>query len=65
VVTFGDYEKTQKKKKNVFHTMALPFTLKKYFTAKEEFMRTQIFQHAKNIIFKKSSNRNPKSFKIS
>jgi hypothetical protein len=45
--------------------MALPFTLKSYCKAKEELWRTQIFHHAKNIIFKKSSKSKPKSFKIS
>jgi hypothetical protein len=38
---------------------ALPFTLKKYLKAKEEFMETQIFHPAKiYLIFKKSSKRN-------
>jgi hypothetical protein len=46
------------------HNGALPFTFKKYLKANEEFMKIQIFHHAKIIIFKKSSKRNPKSFKI-
>jgi hypothetical protein len=47
----------------------LPFTLIKYIQkylkkAKEELWKLKIFHHAKNIIFKKSSKRNQKSFKI-
>jgi hypothetical protein len=48
--------------------MALPFTFlkKSYLKAKERrIMETQIFHHVKNIIFKKSSQRNPKYFNIS
>jgi hypothetical protein len=41
----------------------LPFYLKKYLKAKEEIMETQIFHHTKNVIFKKSSKKKPKSFK--
>jgi len=48
--------------------MALPFYIKKskYLKAKkEEIMETQIFQHEKNIIFKKILlKKKPKSFKI-
>jgi len=33
--------------------VALPFTLKKYFKAKNRIIETQIFHHAKNTIFKK------------
>jgi hypothetical protein len=39
--------------------VALPFTLKSIILkAKEELLETQIFLHAKNIIFKNSSKRN-------
>jgi hypothetical protein len=42
-------------KQGVCHTLALPF--KKYLKAKEElYMETQVFQHAKEIIFKKKKN---------
>jgi hypothetical protein len=41
--------------RGVSHTMALPFTYKKYLKAKEELWKLKIFHHAKNIIFKKSS----------
>jgi hypothetical protein len=41
----------------VSHT-GLAIYIKKYLNAKEEFMKTQIFCHAKNTIFKKSSKRN-------
>jgi hypothetical protein len=34
--------------------VALPIYIKKYLKAKEKFMETQIFHHAKNIIFKKN-----------
>jgi hypothetical protein len=37
----------------------LAIYIKMYLNAKEEIMETQIFHHAKNIIFKKSSKRNP------
>jgi hypothetical protein len=42
------------------------YILKGIFKAKRRIMETQVFHHAKNIIFpkKKSSKRNPKSFKI-
>jgi hypothetical protein len=46
------------RKKGAFHTVALPFTLKPYLKGKRRIMETQIFYHAKNIIFKKSSKRN-------
>jgi len=46
------------------HTMALPFTLKKESQGKRRrIMKTQIFHHAKNIIFKKKNPRK-ESFKI-
>jgi len=35
-----------------------------YLKAKRRIMETQIFHHGKNIIFKKSSEKKPKSFKI-
>ncbi len=35
-----------KKHQGVCHTMALPFTLKKYLKAKRRIMQTQIFHHA-------------------
>jgi hypothetical protein len=34
-------------KQGVCHTVALPFTLKKYLTTKEDLWKTQIFYHAK------------------
>jgi hypothetical protein len=34
--------------------VALPIYIKKYLKAKEKFMETQIFHHAKNIIFQKN-----------
>jgi hypothetical protein len=37
--------------------VALPFTLKSILMQKEKNMETQIFHHAKNIIFKKSSEK--------
>jgi hypothetical protein len=33
--------------------MALPFTIKKYLNAKEEFMETRIFHHAKKLLILK------------
>jgi len=50
----------------VFVTLvALPFPLKKYLKAKERIMKTQIFHPAKiDLIFKKSSKKKQKSFKI-
>jgi len=36
----------KKKHQGVCHTMALPFTLKKYLMAKRRIMQTQIFHHA-------------------
>jgi hypothetical protein len=46
--------------KEFVHTLALPFTLiKKYLKAKRRIMETLLFHHAKNIIFNKSSQRNP------
>jgi hypothetical protein len=51
----------------VCHTLALPFTLKNILRQKKKrkIMKAQIFHHAKIIIFKKkSSKRNPESFKI-
>jgi hypothetical protein len=33
----------------------LAIYIKKYLKAKKEFMKTQIFHHAKKIVFKKSS----------
>jgi hypothetical protein len=50
-------------KQGVCRTMALPITLKSILR-KRRIMETQIFHHVKNIIYKKSSKRNPKSFKI-
>jgi hypothetical protein len=53
-------------KQGVCHTLALPF--KKYLKAKEElYMETQVFQHAKEIIFKKKKkpskrNQNPSRY---
>jgi len=44
--------------KGVCHTVALPFTLKKYLKAKRRTTETQIFHHAKNIIFRTSPKRN-------
>jgi hypothetical protein len=38
----------------VCHIVALPIYIKKYLKAKEKFMETQIFHHAKNIIFQKN-----------
>jgi len=38
----------------VCHIVALPIYIKKYLKAKEKYMETQIFHHAKNIIFKKN-----------
>jgi hypothetical protein len=49
-------------KQGVPHTMALPFTLKKYRKAKR-IMKIQIFHHAKNLILKKNSTKDPKSSK--
>jgi hypothetical protein len=43
----------------MFHTVALPFTLKMYVEAKEELWKLKYFTiHAKIIIFQKSSKRN-------
>jgi hypothetical protein len=46
--------------------MTLPFTLKKYLKAKEELWKLKYISPCKNIpiIFKKSSERKSKSFKI-
>jgi len=46
------------------HTVALGIHIKKlYLKAKEEELwKLKIFHHSKNIIFKKSSKRKPKSF---
>jgi tRNA U54 and U55 pseudouridine synthase Pus10 len=45
-----------KKKQGVYHTVALPFTLKsRYLKAKRRITKTQIFYHAK----KKKSSKNP------
>jgi hypothetical protein len=60
----GKPKKKKKKKRHVSHH-GLAIYIKKVFYGKRRIMKIQIFQHAKNIIFKKSSNRNPKSFKIS
>ncbi len=49
----------------VCHIVALPIYIKKYLKAKEKFMETQIFHHAKNIILKKKSskgNQNPSRY---
>jgi hypothetical protein len=43
--------------------VALPFTLKKYLKAKRSIMKTQMFYHAKNLIFKTSSKTKSKSLK--
>ncbi len=52
-------------KQGVCHIVALPFTLKSILRQKKKkFMEIQIFQHAKNIIFKKILQKKPKSFKI-
>jgi hypothetical protein len=48
-----------KENKGMCHTMALPFTFKKYLKAKEELWKLKLFHHAK--IYqssKKSSKRN-------
>jgi hypothetical protein len=43
----------------------LAICIKKYLKAKEEELwKLKIFHHAKNILFKKSSKRNQKSFEI-
>jgi hypothetical protein len=42
-----DFFEASKTKQVVCHTMALPFTLKKYLKAKIGIMKTQIFHHAK------------------
>jgi hypothetical protein len=48
------------KNKGCVIIVALPFTLNSILRQKKKknFMKTQIFMHAKNIIFKKSSKRN-------
>jgi len=50
-------------KQGVYHTVALPFTLKKYLTAREELRKLKYFTMQKynlrKILLKK-----PKSFKI-
>jgi len=50
--------KTPTTTRDVSHTVALPFTSKKYLKTKERIMETQIFGHAKIYSSKKSSKRN-------
>jgi len=50
-------QQTKQNKQGVCHTMALPFTLKSIFKAKEELWKFK-YSPCKNIIFKKSSKRN-------
>jgi hypothetical protein len=45
--------KQNKTKQGMCHTMALPFTLKSIFKAKEELWKFKYFSPCKNIIFKK------------
>jgi hypothetical protein len=55
----------QQQQEGVYHTPAFAIYIKKYhLKAKRRITKTQIFCHAKTIIFKKSSKRNQKSFKI-
>jgi hypothetical protein len=53
-----------KQQGGVSHCDLAIYFLKHHLKAKEEFMRIQIFSPCKNIIFKKSSKKKPKSFKI-
>jgi len=47
------------------HPVALPFYIKKYLKAKEELWKLKYISPCKNIlIFRKSSKKRPKSFKI-
>jgi hypothetical protein len=52
--------------RGVAHCVALPFTLKKYLKAKEEFWKLKYFTIAKTIIFKKKNplKETKKTFKI-
>jgi hypothetical protein len=55
----------QTKQGRVCHIVALPFTLKSYLMAKKKWhYRYLNISPCKNIIFKKSSKRDPKSFKM-
>jgi hypothetical protein len=60
---FGDLFMAVKINKGVCHTMALPFTFKKYLKEKKRIMETQIFHHAK-IESSKNPLKETKSFKI-
>jgi hypothetical protein len=53
----------RKLKQGVCHSVALPFTLKCILRQKKNYGNSNI-SPCKNIIFKKSSKRKPKSFKI-
>jgi hypothetical protein len=50
-------------KQGVYHTVALPFTLKKYLTAREELWKLKYFT-MKKYNLQKILLKNPKSFKI-
>jgi len=50
--------------KGVCHTVALPFTLNSILLREKKNYENSNISPCKNIIFKKSSKRKPKSFKI-
>jgi hypothetical protein len=57
------FKKSSKRNQGYFHTVALPFTLKSILRQKKNYGNPNI-SPCKNIMFKKSSKKKPKSFEI-
>jgi hypothetical protein len=57
ILTNSDIDETLMKQ-GVCHSVALSFNIKKYLKGKRRIMETQNISPCKNIIFKKSSERN-------